>query len=428
MDRNKRRWIAREEGQAIVTLALMSTFLLAILGIGIDSGIIWMQRRSLQTVADAAALAGVQALQCNGGGTSQAEAAAVDWAGRNDPDAAVVATANGAQKSLHVRVEKPAGTMLLGMFGIVDPDVPAEASAALDCTTTGSMAGLFAIDSSCSSPRGITVSGILIFIRGSTHSNSEVRVEGSFNSFDGVSNTHRCGSSGFSEGFLSFFNDYDPPFVAQTAIVPTPLDRTIYDAELLPAMALPGSCPPGGVTIPSGNVGQRPPGIYCATGNMTVNHQNLNSNPAGTVTLIAGGNITVSGSSKNLRNVKLIARGNIVVSGTGHDLDDVTLRANGRVEIVGALVNLTSPDTVSIYSASSASDAIEVSGFASGITNCLFAPVGEIDIFGAFSALVGCVVGWRIDIDAAVAGDLEVDPSSVPGGWTTEVRTYQLTQ
>ena len=77
------RGLHREDGQSIVTVALMSMFILAILGVAADTGYVWLQRRNLQNSADAAALAGAQELPGPATTGGPADLAARDYAARN---------------------------------------------------------------------------------------------------------------------------------------------------------------------------------------------------------------------------------------------------------------------------------------------------------------------------------------------------------
>lgn len=53
-----RRLHREESGQAIVVVAILMTGLVAVVGLATDGGLVFSQRRDLQNVADAAALAG----------------------------------------------------------------------------------------------------------------------------------------------------------------------------------------------------------------------------------------------------------------------------------------------------------------------------------------------------------------------------------
>ena len=72
-----------ERGQSIVTIGLMSIFIMVILGIVADTGFVWMQRRNLQNSADAAALAAAQQLPEAGTAGGPADLVARDYADKN---------------------------------------------------------------------------------------------------------------------------------------------------------------------------------------------------------------------------------------------------------------------------------------------------------------------------------------------------------
>jgi Flp pilus assembly protein TadG len=60
--RRTRPSLHAEDGQMIVTVALLSVFIFMIMAIAVEVGFTWMQKRNLQNAADAAALAGAQVL------------------------------------------------------------------------------------------------------------------------------------------------------------------------------------------------------------------------------------------------------------------------------------------------------------------------------------------------------------------------------
>jgi len=78
--------VHREESQSIVTVALMSLFILAILAVVVESSAVYIQRRNLQNAADAAALAGAQELNGLAAGEAPAIAQAEAYAGDNVSD------------------------------------------------------------------------------------------------------------------------------------------------------------------------------------------------------------------------------------------------------------------------------------------------------------------------------------------------------
>ena len=71
-----------EQGQSVVVMAVSMTMIMAMLALIIDGGYAFSQRRQVQNAADAGALAGVRVLWV-GGSATQAQAAACDYASRN---------------------------------------------------------------------------------------------------------------------------------------------------------------------------------------------------------------------------------------------------------------------------------------------------------------------------------------------------------
>lgn len=72
----------KRQGQALVTMALFAIVLFLFVGLGIDSGMIYMERRHLQNVADAACLAASSEISF-GGDADSAKKAANDYIIRN---------------------------------------------------------------------------------------------------------------------------------------------------------------------------------------------------------------------------------------------------------------------------------------------------------------------------------------------------------
>ncbi len=122
--------VHREESQSIVTLALMSLFILAILAVVVESSAVYIQRRNLQNAADAAALAGAQELDgTNAGfvaGTLEAAAYAEDNVQDLESFDAVPLEDNRAIK---VEVRKKAATAFAGWLSFGEPVVSAKATA-----------------------------------------------------------------------------------------------------------------------------------------------------------------------------------------------------------------------------------------------------------------------------------------------------------
>ncbi|NJD66578.1 MAG: hypothetical protein FIB00_15285 [Chloroflexi bacterium] len=124
------RRVHAEESQSIVTVALMSLFILAILAVVVESSAVYIQRRNLQNAADAAALAGAQELDgTNAGfvaGTLEAAAYAEDNVQDLESFGAVPLEGN---RAIRVEVRKKAATAFAGWLSFGEPVVSAKATA-----------------------------------------------------------------------------------------------------------------------------------------------------------------------------------------------------------------------------------------------------------------------------------------------------------
>ncbi|MGE0598645.1 MAG: pilus assembly protein TadG-related protein [Dehalococcoidia bacterium] len=130
--RRRFRWRPRraESGQSIVTVALMSFFLLAILAVVVESSAVYFQRRNLQNTADAAALAGAQSLTGLQASESVAIAAAQDYIAKNI-DGATYPTPDVTDNYTQIRVvvKKKSATAFAGWLSFGQPEVAASATA-----------------------------------------------------------------------------------------------------------------------------------------------------------------------------------------------------------------------------------------------------------------------------------------------------------
>ena len=127
------RGAKNERGQALVTVALMSVFLLAIMAVAADIGFVWLQRRNLQNAADAAALAGAQQLPED---PALAKTNAELWAAKNASgltyNVAEVFTAPGSitgNDSVRATVKKNSTSLFGASLGFGDKQITAHAAA-----------------------------------------------------------------------------------------------------------------------------------------------------------------------------------------------------------------------------------------------------------------------------------------------------------
>lgn len=119
-----------ERGQAFVLTVASLVVLLGMAAVGIDVGSWYQAQRHDQAVADAAALAGAQALPDD---PSQAVSLAIDYASHNgmtiNASAVTIASTGGPNDTIKVAVKKAEPTMFARVFGITSVDVGARATA-----------------------------------------------------------------------------------------------------------------------------------------------------------------------------------------------------------------------------------------------------------------------------------------------------------
>lgn len=111
----------------MVLVAVGMTAFLALLGLVIDLGQIYLEQVRLSRAVDAAVLAGVQELP---GQPSQAVAKAYEYGQANNVAAEQIqVTLGNANHLINVRAEKKVKLYLLSLFGYLDHNVAAEAAA-----------------------------------------------------------------------------------------------------------------------------------------------------------------------------------------------------------------------------------------------------------------------------------------------------------
>lgn len=126
--------LRREEGQALVMVAVMMVGLVSVVGLVSDGGLVFAQRRDLQNAADAAAAAA--AMQINEdvyratGDVVLDERWARETAARYlDAEDGVSYEIATSANSVEVSVSRQASTSFLGLIGVESVDVSARASA-----------------------------------------------------------------------------------------------------------------------------------------------------------------------------------------------------------------------------------------------------------------------------------------------------------
>jgi hypothetical protein len=134
-----------ERGQVAVVVASFLVVLIGAAGLAVDVGSWYRADRATQAAADAAALAGAQALQ---DGTDPAATLAEDYADKNGGGALDIAfgTRTHPNDLITVEVERPAPSYFTKVFGIESVDVNARATARAGVPTGARYAAPIAVD------------------------------------------------------------------------------------------------------------------------------------------------------------------------------------------------------------------------------------------------------------------------------------------
>lgn len=136
--------------------------LVALLGLGavvFDYGAAVTQRRNMQNVADAAALAGAQELDGTSAAETAATAKAIEYINKNVSDLAgsPEITFNGAHTEITVKVAKTSPSFFLGTFGLGDNDIGAKATAGIRAVPLGPGVAPFTVDVDTATMNGLIV-------------------------------------------------------------------------------------------------------------------------------------------------------------------------------------------------------------------------------------------------------------------------------
>jgi hypothetical protein len=136
-----------EQGQSLVTVALLLVVLVGMLAVTLDGGYAYLQRRAAQTAADAGALAGATVL-CKSTDANLAVDRALEYA--IDHNGAMVANATVADGVVTVEAYITFSTFFGQIFS--RPEITAAAIAAAKCEPAGSGTGILPIAFPCYPP------------------------------------------------------------------------------------------------------------------------------------------------------------------------------------------------------------------------------------------------------------------------------------
>ncbi|MFQ5880586.1 MAG: pilus assembly protein TadG-related protein [Dehalococcoidia bacterium] len=316
-----RRLWRGESGQTLIITAFALTALVGFAALVLDIGNLYVNRRQLQTGADAAALAGAQLLPS----ASDASAEALDYAGRNGYASGVTTTTpyNGDSSKIEVEVGGSVQTFLARVLGINSMDVSARA-VAVRTLDLGYV--LFQSDPDCDEE--LEIEGDDIYIDGGVHADGELEVDGDDITVTG-SVTYVCELDDI-DGTNIIFGSGPTQLPAP---VPPPLTFSYSDF---------GSCdfilPDDDDKISFSSTpqyfqspGVLEDGVYCSNDDIELE----DSNVSGNVTFVAQDEIEIEGS-----NVSLAAYHSsgvvMFAGGFGGDASDPDPDDVGEIEIEGS--------------------------------------------------------------------------------------------
>jgi uncharacterized membrane protein len=131
-----RRLHEEDDGQVMILVAILMVGLVAVVGLVTDGGMVFTQRRDLQNVADAAALAGASQIDENAYRQSAGETVSLDQSaaytaavGYLEQEGGLNYAVDVAPGGVDVSVSRRASTGFLRVLGIDGVEISASASA-----------------------------------------------------------------------------------------------------------------------------------------------------------------------------------------------------------------------------------------------------------------------------------------------------------
>ena len=340
--------LRQERGQILLLVVLLATSFLAFVGLVVDTGFAYAQRRQAQNAADQAALAAAHAL-FEGSTQPSALAAAFEYAAGNGYDNVngnTITVNNPPLSGQHVGdpnfveviVEEQPATFLIHVIVPGGYTVRARGVAGIR-VTSGDAYSLFANSANCSSPPSVQVSGSVSFLTGAVHSNSDITINGSNTTFDGpvtYSNQPGCDLDISGSG-----NTFTPaPATAANRSLPLTYSYSAFPCTMTFTEDTALASVPAAWVGGDPSSGQMVPGVYCSTGKLVLG----GSDVTGNVTLVAQGAVNLAGSNFNLtpywNDVLAFSDDSgpsaLDMSGSGGNWEGIFLAPNGHAKVQGS--------------------------------------------------------------------------------------------
>ena len=352
--------LSKEAGQTLVLFVFALAALMGFTALSIDVGLVFVARRDMQNAADAAALAAARELDDS---PAAAIAMAQQYASANgvdltDPSYTFEATTpyQGDPGKIEVKVSREVDFLFARALGLDFANVPARAVAeATVVPGTSAPYAVLALDTNCQSNEQILIPGSGSVITGAIHSNSDLQVSGSDNTFNSGPVTYSCDV---------LVGGQNNTFTSSPAKAPIVSLAQTYTYSSFPC-------------------------TYTFTTNV-----NLQSHPE----VWVGSNP----SNKQLKDGVYCSTQDIQLSGQGIS-GNVTLVAADEVKISGSDFNLTAYyEDILAFSAASHGSAIDMSGSGGSWTGLIYAPDGAVKLQGSDNLSVsGSIVADQVIISGS---------------------------
>jgi len=345
----------RERGSVAIVMAASLSFLFALGALAVDAGFLYTRERSLQTVADAAALAGGKGI-ADGTATTKATGMATKNGYTNLVAGNTVTVGFPAAQQIQVTITSPQSLVFGRIFGFGAKTMRATAIVGQTVGAPAIWAG-----GGCGSSTGLALGGGPFTITGDLESNGPLNdyTGGGDTDTGSVTNSNLCAPPGAWRGPVG----QPTGGIGQAAPTADPWAYNILSG--FPACTMGNLTIPGAPLVVPAPGGVVPPGIYCSDGD---------------IDLGVGGAITALG-------VTFLATGDINIGSAA--ITNMTPAANCHNLIAFS----TAPD-----SCVSGHPAINVGNSGVLLNGSFYAPAGCINMGGPSFTINGSLVGNEVNL------------------------------
>lgn len=310
--------LTNEEGSVLILAALLMTALVALTGVVVDGGTVYMEKQKIQVALDAAALAGGQELP----DTTSAANTALYYAELNGLDSDQVQISFPTNGKIVVETNRRVELRFMPIVNINTVDLDLRAAAAMGAPK---WAGYTLFSASTSDT--LRLSGNTYSILGSAHTNQNFRANGNTMTITGI--VDALGSITVNGNAMNIPNRYpNSNFI----------ELPDYTAEVQQQAETVGTVYNAGVHFNGNSIDVNNP-IY-VNGDVHMNGNHITGNGA----ILADGDIHINGNClKNTTSdaVCLYSTGDIHINGNDIEVCGILYAPNGTIFINGNNIEIT---------------------------------------------------------------------------------------